>query len=75
MKPRVLFVNPPIYDFWLKPYGMLWGAGFLPGRDVASSMDLASSLGIPVMLSEFSSLSGTPGGEICRRWVDLGEPL
>lgn len=34
MKPRILLVNPPIYDFsaydfWLKPYGMLRVAGFL----------------------------------------------
>jgi pyruvate-formate lyase-activating enzyme len=38
MKPRILLVNPPIYDFsaydfWLKPYGMLRVAGFL--RDQA----------------------------------------
>jgi len=34
MKPRILFVNPPIYDFaaydfWLKPYGLLSVAGYL----------------------------------------------
>lgn len=38
MKPRVLLVNPPVYDFaaydfWLKPYGLLSVAGFL--RDKA----------------------------------------
>ncbi|MCP4450161.1 MAG: radical SAM protein [Planctomycetes bacterium] len=38
MKPRILLVNPPIYDFaaydfWLKPYGLLEVAGFL--RDQA----------------------------------------
>ncbi|MHC4117053.1 MAG: B12-binding domain-containing radical SAM protein [Planctomycetota bacterium] len=37
MKPRILLVNPPIYDFaaydfWLKPYGMLTVAGYLRGR-------------------------------------------
>lgn len=37
MKPRVLLINPPIYDFsaydfWLKPYGMLRVAGFLRGK-------------------------------------------
>jgi hypothetical protein len=36
MKPRILLVNPPIYDFsaydfWLKPYGMPRVAGFLRG--------------------------------------------
>jgi radical SAM superfamily enzyme YgiQ (UPF0313 family) len=38
MKPRILLINPPIYDFsaydfWLKPYGLLRVAGFL--RDSA----------------------------------------
>jgi len=37
MKPRILLVNPPIYDFaaydfWLKPYGLLSVAGFLRGK-------------------------------------------
>ena len=44
-------------------------------QDVAASMEFASSLGILVMLSEFSPLPGTPDGELCRRWVDLDEPL
>ena len=37
MTPRILLVNPPIYDFaaydfWLKPYGMLSAAGRLRGK-------------------------------------------
>src|SRR5690349_21071909 len=37
MQPRVLLVNPPIYDFsaydfWLKPYGLLRAAGLLRGQ-------------------------------------------
>jgi radical SAM superfamily enzyme YgiQ (UPF0313 family) len=37
MKPRILLVNPPIYDFaaydfWLKPYGLLSIAGYLRGQ-------------------------------------------
>jgi hypothetical protein len=37
MTPRILLVNPPIYDFsaydfWLKRYGMLRAAGFLRGQ-------------------------------------------
>lgn len=37
MKPRILLINPPIYDFsaydfWLKPYGLLRVAGFLRGQ-------------------------------------------
>jgi hypothetical protein len=37
MAPRILLINPPIYDFsaydfWLKPYGLLRVAGFLRKR-------------------------------------------
>jgi len=37
MMPKILLVNPPIYDFaaydfWLKPYGLLSVAGFLRGK-------------------------------------------
>ena len=37
MTPRILLVNPPIYDFaaydfWLKPYGLLSVAGYLRGK-------------------------------------------
>jgi hypothetical protein len=38
-------------------------------------MFFANSLGIKVMLSEFSPIPGTPDGEYCRSWVDLEEPL
>jgi radical SAM family protein len=44
-------------------------------QSVEESMYFASSLGIKVMLSEFSPIPGTPDGEYCRRWVDLDEPL
>lgn len=42
---------------------------------VESSMYYAHGLGIRVMLSEFSPLPGTPDGEMCRRWIDIDEPL
>lgn len=37
MQPRIVLVNPPVYDFsaydyWLKPYGMLRVAGYLRGQ-------------------------------------------
>src|SRR3972149_1361357 len=37
MTPRILLVNPPIYDFaaydfWLKPYGLLSISGYLRGK-------------------------------------------
>jgi radical SAM superfamily enzyme YgiQ (UPF0313 family) len=44
-------------------------------QHVEDSMRYANSLGIEVMLSEFSPIPGTPDGEACRRRVDLDEPL
>ncbi|MGE3538297.1 MAG: radical SAM protein [Candidatus Tectimicrobiota bacterium] len=44
-------------------------------QNVAASMHFAHSLGVRLMLSEFSPLPGTPDGERCRAWVDLDEPL
>ncbi|MBL7215580.1 MAG: radical SAM protein [Phycisphaerae bacterium] len=39
------------------------------------SMRFASSLGIQIMLSDFSPIPGTPDGDLCRSIVDLSEPL
>src|SRR5919109_267456 len=44
-------------------------------QQVEESIDFAHSLGIRVMLSEFSPIPGTPDGEFCRRRIDLEEPL
>jgi radical SAM superfamily enzyme YgiQ (UPF0313 family) len=44
-------------------------------QQLEESMKFANSLGITVMLSDFSPIPGTPDGEKCRRWVDLDEPL
>jgi radical SAM superfamily enzyme YgiQ (UPF0313 family) len=44
-------------------------------QGIEASMHYAHSLGIRVMLSEFSPIPGTPDGERCRQWVDLDEPL
>jgi pyruvate-formate lyase-activating enzyme len=44
-------------------------------QHVEASMHFAHSLGIRLMLSEFSPIPGTPDGERCRQWVDLDEPL
>jgi hypothetical protein len=27
------------------------------------------------MLADFSPIPGTPDGELCRKWVDMDEPL
>ena len=49
MRPRILLVNPPIYDFsaydfWLKPYGMLRAAGFLRGQAEFALFDFLDRL-------------------------------
>jgi hypothetical protein len=44
-------------------------------QEVEGSMRFAHSLGIRVMLAEFSPIPGTPDGEKCRRRLDLDEPL
>jgi radical SAM superfamily enzyme YgiQ (UPF0313 family) len=44
-------------------------------QEIEDSMKLANDLGIRVMLSEFSPIPGTPDGDLCRKWVDLKEPL
>jgi hypothetical protein len=42
---------------------------------IEASMRFAHSLGIRVMFSEFSPIPGTPDGELCRKYVDMDEPL
>ena len=49
VKPCILLVNPPIYDFsaydfWLKPYGLLRAAGFLRGQAHFSLFDFLDRL-------------------------------
>lgn len=44
-------------------------------QQVEQSMQFVHSLGIRVMLADFSPIPGTPDGELCRGLVDLDEPL
>jgi pyruvate-formate lyase-activating enzyme len=49
MRPRILLINPPIYDFsaydfWLKPYGMLRVAGFLRSQAEFALFDYLNRL-------------------------------
>jgi pyruvate-formate lyase-activating enzyme len=44
-------------------------------QELERSIRFANSLGIRVMLSDFSPIPGTPDGEKCRKWIDLDEPL
>jgi hypothetical protein len=44
-------------------------------QQLEDSMRFANSLGIRGMLADFSPIPGTPDGELCRKWVDMDEPL
>ena len=49
MKPKILLVNPPVYDFaaydfWLKPYGLLSLAGYLRGKADSKLFDYLDRL-------------------------------
>jgi hypothetical protein len=44
-------------------------------QQLEDSMRFVNSLGIRGMLADFSPIPGTPDGEFCRKWIDLGEPL
>jgi radical SAM superfamily enzyme YgiQ (UPF0313 family) len=54
---------------------LMLGHPRMDGQDLEQSMRFVGSLGIRVMLSEFSPVPGTPDGELCRSKVDLDEPL
>ena len=44
-------------------------------QQIEQSMHFVNSLGIRGMLADFSPIPGTPDGELCRKWVNLDEPL
>lgn len=44
-------------------------------QQLEASMRFANSLGIRIMLSDFSPIPGTPDGELCCKYTDLDEPL
>ncbi len=43
--------------------------------DLEESMRFVNRLGVRGMLADFSPIPGTPDGELCRKWVDIDEPL
>ncbi|AQT68037.1 B12-binding domain/radical SAM domain protein, family [Anaerohalosphaera lusitana] len=44
-------------------------------QHLESSIRFANSLGIKVMLSDFSPIPNTPDGQLCSEYIDLSEPL
>ena len=64
MQPKILLVNPPIYDFsaydfWLKPYGLLRVAGYLRGQAQLSLFDY---------LDRFHPLAPSPPAQRSGTW-------
>jgi hypothetical protein len=65
MAPKILLVNPPIYDFaaydfWVKPYGLLSVAGYLRGRAEFTLFDYLNRLH-PFMANQQHLQSGQWG--------------
>jgi hypothetical protein len=75
MKPRILLINPPIYDFsaydfWLKPYGVLRAAGFLRGNAEFILFDFLDRLDARVPPGNYRSDNWGRGefySEICHK--------
>jgi radical SAM superfamily enzyme YgiQ (UPF0313 family) len=44
-------------------------------QELEESMRFVYSLGVRGMLADFSPIPSTPDGELCRKWVDMDEPL
>jgi hypothetical protein len=73
--PRILLVNPPIYDFaaydfWIKPYGMLSVAGQLRGRAQFTLFDYLDRRHFPPMDHPLR-LARWGRGEIVWQYADV----
>jgi radical SAM superfamily enzyme YgiQ (UPF0313 family) len=44
-------------------------------QNVEESMNFVNSLGIKIMLADFSPIPGTPDGKLCEKYIDMNEPL
>jgi pyruvate-formate lyase-activating enzyme len=44
-------------------------------QEIEESMKFVNSLGAKIMLAEFSPIPGTPDSELCKKYIDLTEPL
>jgi len=42
---------------------------------IEESMKFVNSLGVKIMLAEFSPIPGTPDSRLCEKYIDLSEPL
>lgn len=60
-------INITAYQILGHPYGDI--------QELEESMHFVHSLGIRGTLADFSPIPGTPDGEYCGKWVEMGEPL
>jgi len=80
MKPKILLVNPPVYDFaaydfWLKPYGLLTVAGYLRGKADFALFDYLDRLH-PFAAKQKQLQSDEWGrGRFCSRRIPTPAPL
>ena len=44
-------------------------------QEVEESMKFVNSLGVRIMLADFSPIPGTPDGQLAEKYVDMNEPL
>jgi hypothetical protein len=44
-------------------------------QEIEESMKFVNSLGVKIMLAEFSPIPGTVDGKFCEKYIDLSEPL
>jgi radical SAM superfamily enzyme YgiQ (UPF0313 family) len=44
-------------------------------QEIEESMKFVNSLGVKIMLAEFSPIPGTEDGKLCEKYIDLSEPL
>jgi hypothetical protein len=51
------------------------GHPYIDTQQLEESMKFVHAHGIRGMLADFSPIPGTPDGEVCRKWVDMDEPL
>jgi hypothetical protein len=44
-------------------------------QETEESMEFVNSLGVRIMLADFSPIPGTPDGQLAEKYVDMNEPL